>query len=117
MPSPQDHLQSAGAVVAGASVSALLIGGTLGDRIIGGAVGGLFAAVAGPIFTPIFFSVIVDLYSQMGVDPTLVPADAIGPFTGFILGVFGIDLLSWAKDRVKGLLSALRFPGSKAPPE
>jgi hypothetical protein len=117
MPTPQDHIQNAGAVVAGASVSALLIQGPWKERLIGAAVGGMFAAIAGPIFSPVIFAAIVNLYGELGIDASLLPADAIPPFTGFLLGVFGVDVLTWAKDRVKGLFSTLKFPGFKASKE
>lgn len=115
----QEHYSVAApiAVVAGASVSALLIAGTWPERVVAAIVGGTFSWVATPIFAPIVNVGVVWLYGQVGADPALIPADAIPGLTGFTLGVVGLDLCAWATSRVKYILSVIKLPGFKPPKE
>jgi hypothetical protein len=117
MPNESYHVAAPIAVAAGASVSALLIAGTWPDRIVAALVGGAFSWVATPIFAPLVHVGVVWIYQQLGADPALIPGDAIPGLTGFTLGVVGLDACAWFTKRVKFLLSAIRLPGFKTPPE
>lgn len=113
MPTENYHVAAPIAVVAGASVSAMLMHGTWPERLIAGAVGGLFSWVATPIFAPLVTVGIVWLYKEAGADPAAIPADAVPGLTGFTLGVIGLDVCGWVTARVKYILSLIRVPGVK----
>lgn len=114
MPSESYHVAPHIAVAAGAGVSALLIAGTWPERIVAGAVGGLFSWVATPVFAPLMHYGVTTLYLHIGADPLLIAGDAIPGLTGFALGVIGLDACVWFTKRVKSALSLLRLPGFKA---
>jgi hypothetical protein len=117
MPNDAYHVGAPVAVAAGASVSAMLFTGSWPDRLIAGAVGGLFSWVATPIFTPLAHVTIVWIYQQAGADPTAIPADAVPGLTGFTLGIVGLDACIWLTKRVRQALSVLSLPWSKPPAE
>jgi hypothetical protein len=95
---------------AGATVSAMLMNGPLPIRLLAGAVGGLFAVVGTPLFAPLVEAVFIWLYGLAGVDPARIPADSVHGFTGFALGVLGIDICRWLVDFTKSSLAKLRIP-------
>lgn len=110
MPTTQDHIATTLPAVAGASVSFMLLQGTWAERAIAGAVGALFSWVATPLFTPIMSLGIAWVYHQIGVDVASIPADSIPGFTGFVLGIVGLDLVTWITSRVKAGLAMLKIP-------
>lgn len=96
--------------VAGAGVSALLFDGPWPLRLIAGAAGGAFAFVGTPLFAPLVGAGLSWIYREVGLDPELIQADAIPGFTGFVLGLTGIDFCRWMIERTKFGLSIVRFP-------
>lgn len=97
-------------VGAGSTAAAMLMGGPWYLRMIAGAVGGLFASVGTPIFAPLVEAGFAALYGMANVPAARIPADSISGFTGFVLGLTGIDICRWIIDRTKGGLSGLRLP-------
>jgi len=94
-------------------VSAMMFIGPWHDRVIAGAVGGLVAWFGTPLFSPLVQKGFVWLYTQSGVDPSLIPVESVPGVTGLLLGVSGIHLVVWFVERLKSALSLLKFPGGK----
>ncbi|WP_018266538.1 hypothetical protein [Methylosinus sp. LW4] len=102
--------------MAGAGVSALLLNGPWPLRLVAGLAGGAFSFVGTPIFSPLVSAGVSWLYRQVGVDPALVPADAVPGLTGFVLGLTGIDFCRWLIERTKFGLSIMKIPWRKPDP-
>lgn len=117
MPHEAWHTSTAGAVVAGGAVSAMLFVGPWPDRIVAGLVGAIVAWFGTPIFAPIVNVGIFALYHEVGADISQIPQDSIPGVTGLLLGVSGIHFVVWFVDRLKAVLTALRLPFTKTPPE
>lgn len=103
-------------MAAGASVAGLLMSGPWHLRLMAGAVGALFAAVGTPLFSPLIEAALAAMYSAAHVDASRIPADSVAGFTGFILGLTGIDVCRWIVDRTKGGLKRLRLPFPRGRP-
>lgn len=101
---------------AGATVAGLLLGGRWWERLIAGAAGGLFAFVATPLFAPLLQAGWAWAYAQLGLPPTAVEHEAVAGFTGFVLGLTGIDICRFIMDRTKGGLSTLKLPLGRSKP-
>lgn len=117
MPHEAWHTSTAGAVVAGGAVSAMLFVGPWPDRIVAGLVGAIVAWFGTPIFSPLVYVAVASIYAQAGADVAQVPQDSITGVTGLLLGVSGIHFVVWFVDRLKAFLTALRLPFTKTPPE
>jgi hypothetical protein len=96
---------------AGASVSFLLFNGNWWERLVAGACGGMFSFIATPIFSPLVAAGLGGLYHELGLDVAAIQADAVPGFTGFVLGLVGIDMCRWGIERTRYALSVLRIPG------
>ena len=112
---PEYFTVKAGAVIGiagGAAAAAILMSGPWPLRMAAGICGGLFAAVGTPIFAPIVEALVTQMYAWSGVSPNKVLAvgDAIAGFTGFILGLTGIDFCRFIIDRTKSGLHKLSLP-------
>lgn len=106
MPNDAYHVAPIVESVAGAGVSAM----PLALRLIAGAAGGAFAFVGTPIFAPLVGAGLRWIYREVGLDPTMIQADAIPGFTGFVLGLTGIDFCRWMIERTKFGLSIMKIP-------
>lgn len=98
---------------AGAGVSALLLNGPWPLRLVAGLAGGAFAFVGTPIFSPLVGAGLASLYSWAGLDPATIQVDAVPGFTGFVLGLTGIDICRWLIERTKFGLSIMKIPWFK----